>query len=281
VQLHFAYNRIMNRCERDAHCEEIEARFSDTFRRIEGEEANSKCPVFEHLKYNIAFRFIPGGEFSFGLSKEEEEVTRKLADPPPLNLDEMQPSAWVKVPPFLMSMAPITVAELRKTLGKGADLPSQVTINGEDFPAYVDRKLAVATAKAARCRLPYEIEWEYACRAGTQSAFVWGDRLPDTSELEQWLDLRSASKENEFGLKRLFAGDWCQDHWRSSHLPNAPVSKDSFVIKGGGSFFWPWQADEWVWCLPSMRMPSTDLLDGRCAFRLLFPLEDSKRRGRK
>jgi len=50
------------------------------------------------------------------------------------------------------------------------------------------------------------------------------------------------------------------------------IEEGSSVVRGGGSQFWPWQDEEWIWCASAMRMPSSGLFDGRCGFRLAHDL---------
>src|SRR5262249_60036902 len=142
----------------------------------------------------------------------------------------------------------------------------------DDEPAMLTRAEALTVAAALGCRIPGEAEWESCCRAGSASLFVWGDTLPMDTDLESWMAWDMADPDlrcNEFGFGGLFFGEWCDDEFRSSHDSNALVEHGAFVVKGGGAQFWPWQDDEWVWCLPAMRMPSTALFtDGRCAARL-------------
>ena len=65
------------------------------------------------------------------------------------------------------------------------------------------------------------------------------------------------------------SGEWCGDYYKKN---NRSLATDDFVIKGGGAYFWPWQSDEWIWCMSAMRMSSDGLIDGECGFRLVYDL---------
>jgi formylglycine-generating enzyme required for sulfatase activity len=127
--------------------------------------------------------------------------------------------------------------------------------------------------------LPKEAQWEYACRAGTQTLFVWGNDLVPKEELTKWLCLdfkegyEARCRCNGYGLYGLFTGEWCQEEYRGNYSPSAPIRHGERVVRGGAAMFWPWQDDEWVWCMPAMRMPESGLFAGRQAgFRLIYDL---------
>ena len=129
---------------------------------------------------------IPGGGFTMGSPTDELERQANEG-----------PQHHVTLAPFFMSASPITQAQwaaavlahpnaIRRNLDpnpsffKGIDLPVEsITWNqAEEFCL----RLAELTGRAYQ--LPSEAEWEYACRAGTISAFHFGPTI--TPELANY-----------------------------------------------------------------------------------------------
>jgi formylglycine-generating enzyme required for sulfatase activity len=134
---------------------------------------------------------LPTGRFQMGSPEHERKVAMAAGSQPSWLAREL-PQHWVGIDrPVAMGRYPVTVGEWRafvqatgwRTSGEvdwdapgfaQTDRHPVVGVNWFDAIRYV-RWLSEATGKSYR--LPSEAEWEYACRAGTKTAFSFGDTI--------------------------------------------------------------------------------------------------------
>jgi formylglycine-generating enzyme required for sulfatase activity len=100
-------------------------------------------------------------------------------------------------------------------------------------------------------RLPTEAEWEYACRAGTTTAFSFGDKADELGQYA-WYSANSKGEDPPVGKKKPnawslfdmhgYVSEWCADAWSKTH-EGAPTDGSAREIKDakervirGGSF---------------------------------------------
>lgn len=224
-------------------------------------------------------RFLPrkgAAEFSFsqpgGVSGPGEEMWSALAGVP-MNLDNSDESPAINVAistGFWIGVNPVTQEEFRSVAGYNpSELhnTSQFRLEGKRHPlVQVTWTEAVAFCKKLirkerrrgrvpegfEFRLPTEAEWEYSCRAGTQTAFSFGN---DLSSLEaNFYDQEAVEQReystipvgsfppNQFGLRDMHGNvfEWCLD-WYARYSegdvvdPIGPKTGRFKVIRGGSA----------------------------------------------
>jgi len=134
---------------------------------------------------------LPTGRFQMGSPEHERKIAMAAGSQPAWLAREL-PQHWVGIEkPIAMGRYPVTVGEWRMFVAATGwrssgevdwDAPGfaqtdrhpVVGINWFDAIRYV-RWLSEVTGKSYR--LPSEAEWEYACRAGTKTAFSFGDTI--------------------------------------------------------------------------------------------------------
>jgi formylglycine-generating enzyme required for sulfatase activity len=192
---------------------------------------------------------ISGGSFTMG-SPTEELGHRESESPQHL----------VSIKPFCMGKYPVTQAQWQAVAAlpqvnreldpnpssfKGENRPVD-SVSWDDAVEFCDR----LTAHTKRVyRLPSEAEWEYACRAGTNTPFHFGETI--TSELanyngeytygrgpkgicrQETTEVGSFGVANAFGLYDMHGNvwEWCADHWHDNY-EGAPTDGSAWIEAG-------------------------------------------------
>jgi formylglycine-generating enzyme required for sulfatase activity len=193
---------------------------------------------------------IPGGRFLMGDKDEADAKPHEVA-----------------VSTFFMDKTLVTQDQYEKAMGenpsrwKGVNNPVE-QVRWSDAVRFCNKRSELEGLRACydlktwKCdfnadgyRLPTEAEWEYACRAGTSTAYFFGD---DPSKLGDyaWFDKNSGGRPRPVGQKQPNAWglhdicgnvwEWCNDFYTVDYYsespltdPKGPDAGQTKVVRGG------------------------------------------------
>jgi formylglycine-generating enzyme required for sulfatase activity len=203
---------------------------------------------------------IPGGEFMMGSPESEAD-----------HYSDEGPQHQVSVSSFYMGRYQVTQAQWRAVAAlskvkidlnpdpshfKGDNLPVEC-VSWEEAMEFCER---LSKASGKTYRLPTEAEWEYACRAGTTSAFAFGETItpeivnydgnypyasaPKGEYRQKTTPVGSMGVANGFGLCDMHGNvwEWCMDNWHGNY-DGAPT--DGSEWKGGDSSYRVLRGGSW------------------------------------
>jgi len=191
---------------------------------------------------NLEMVLIPPGKFMMGSPTSEKKR----------RIDETQHEVTI-TKPFYMGKYEVTQEQWEAIMGNnpsettGAKLPvTRVTwFTSQEFIKKLNGKTT------GGYRLPTEAEWEYACRAGTSTAFSVGDRATKNDFNYDGLSTKPVGsyKPNAFGLYDMHGNvwEWCED-WYGPY-PNGKVNDPlgaangtHRILRGGRFGFAEWDS---------------------------------------
>ncbi len=212
----------------DAQKNEIEIKvikkgYSSKTEKIVFKQKKEKTNILIELKIRrkviggITFVPIKAGTFVMGSS---------TGDP-----DE-RPRHRTSISSFWMSKYEITQAQFRVIMRsspsafKGSRNPVD-SVNWDDAVMFCKKFSGIYKVKV---RLPYEAEWEYACRAGTGAKYYWGNSM---NGAYCWYSGNSGSRTHPVGQKRPNAwglydmsgnvDEWVYDYYEEAYYPTSPA----------------------------------------------------------
>ena len=196
--------------------------------------------ISEDGKVKMEMVLVPAGKFMMGSPANEKDRSD----------DERQHEVTL-TKSYYMGKYEITQEQWESVMGKnpstivGAKLPV-TDVSWNDCQDFI-KKLNAKTNGGYR--LPTESEWEYACRAGTTTAYSFGDKITpkdanyDGSKTGKPVEVGSY-KANAFGLYDMHGNvwEWCEDRvspYSEGKLtdPKGPATGESRVLRGGSFNF--------------------------------------------
>ncbi|OQC16906.1 MAG: Serine/threonine-protein kinase PknB [Lentisphaerae bacterium ADurb.Bin082] len=226
-----------------------------------------------HEKSGIKLVYIPAGSFIMGSPTTET------------GRDNGETRHLVTIPQgFYLGETEVTQAQWEKVMKEN---PSHFQNAGVDAPVENvswDMCQAFCQEAGSGLRLPLEAEWEYACRAGTTTAFHYGDSLDATmanfdgnypygggkkGEYRRTTIAVRQFKPNAWGLYDMIGNvwEWCQDKYEkypseavTLAQPAGPAGREDGdhavrMVRGGSWFSRAWycRSASRCWYCPAYR----------------------------
>ena len=200
--------------------------FPDAWASEWGEDRYGLWQAFTYQGIRHAFRWIPPGSFMMG-SPESEQGRYEDED---LHSVSLSRGFWLAETTVTQALWRAVMPENISTF-KGDNRPVE-TVSWDDVQAFIERLKQLHPG--LHTRLPWEAEWEYACRAGRLTPFNFDGAMTLTKvnyrgtweyKVDEWGE--GAKREtaevksypcNDWGLYEMHGNvwEWCQDRWQSN-----------------------------------------------------------------
>ncbi|MFO7749641.1 MAG: formylglycine-generating enzyme family protein [Desulfobacteraceae bacterium] len=216
------------------------------------DQGNSRDePITNHLGMTFV-RIAPG---SFEMGSPETEPFR--------DSDEILHTVTMEKA-FYIQSTEVTVGQWRAVMGtswlaqkKGTENMPVTRVSYYDCLEFI-RELN--KTQKDTCRLPTEAEWEYACRAGTQTAYSWGNQIDCSKAMfanntkkeagcVDFYELKDIAPDqpapvkmfppNPWGLYDMHGNvwEWCSDRYGSYEVKGSPENQSNSRVRRGGSWY--------------------------------------------
>ena len=204
-------------------------------------------PLGEDLSIDLVL--VPPGKFLMGT--KEKPFDPFTNNKPEQSLTNEQPQHEVIISkPFYLGKYEITQEQWYKIMNtnpsvvKGRTLPV-TNISFKECKEFIKK---LNNNSPREFRLPTEAEWEYSCRAGTTTAYSFGDEI--TPKDANYIDSNIGTpvavgsyKPNAFGLYDMhgnvseICNDWYGPYTKTTQTdPFGPNNGDERVVRGGSYF---------------------------------------------
>jgi formylglycine-generating enzyme required for sulfatase activity len=197
-------------------------------------EAEEKIDLGKGVKLEMVL--IPAGKFMMGSPVSEKGR----------NENETQHEV-ILTKPFYMGKYEVTQEQWEAVMGNNPSLVKGEKLPVTNVPAtHLQNFIAKLNAKSnSGYRLPTEAEWEYTCRAGTITAYSFGDAITpkDANYTDSKIGIPATVgnyQANVFGIYDMHGNvwEWCED-WYTAYPnqavtdPKGPATGELRVLRGG------------------------------------------------
>ncbi len=205
-------------------------------------DSNEKgLPEYRHDRTSIVMVMLPGGTFTMGSPADEIEST-----------EIERPQHEVSVSPFLIAKYEVdwtqwanavSIGFVRNTCGTSDNFVENSWCRRSRHhcaPASVSWNQARTFCETMQLELPTEAQWEYACRAGTDTPFSFGETLNprdatfrESGHHPPTIHCVETKSPNAFTLHNMHGNEreWCLDAYDPDFYSTADATKPNPVAR--------------------------------------------------